>query len=572
MGPYPDGVNVLTGRWTLLGSLAGAAAAGTAVHFAFPGYSWWPLAILGVTLFALSVRGAGRVPGTGGVPGTGHSVRAAAGIGFVFGLALLLPLLRWTGLQVGWFPWIALCLFQALFYAAAGVSLTLTGRLPRAWQRVLFGTCAWLAVEAVQGRYPWGGFGWSRLGFSQSTSPLLGLAALAGVPLLSAAVVAAGLLLAELPRPARARPGRGRPGILRAGILRAGILRVGTVTAAALAVVLAGLLVPTPVRAEEGELQVAGIQGNVPRLGMEFNAQRRAVLDNHARGTHQLAHEVAADSTPQPDLVVWPENASDIDPLTNRDATEVIDEAVDAIGVTTLLGGITVRDGEVFNTVLQWEPGDGPSALYDKRAPVPFAEYVPHRAFFRAITPLVDQAGRFSAGDEVGLMQVRARDGRQVPVGVLICFEVVQDPLVADVAGSAQLLVVPTNNATFELSDESRQQLGISRIRAVQTGRAIAHVSTVGVSALVAPDGTIVDGSELFTPDILSAALPLRSTPTTATRVGAVPELVLAALGVLGLLAGVRRPQPPVPSDPAPHPAQRRTRVPTRIPTRRSFR
>lgn len=501
-------MSFLTGRWTLPGSLTGAAVAGTAVYFSFPGYSWWPLAVVGLTLLVLSLRG--------------HGVRAAAGIGFVFGLALLLPLLRWTGLQVGWFPWMALCLFQALCYALVGVLLTGTARLPRAWQRVLFGACAWVAMEAVQGRYPWGGFGWSRLGFSQSTSPLLGLAAVAGVPLMSAAVVAAGLLLAEV--------GRGP-----------GLRRPVTMAAAAALVVVSGLLVPLPVRAEHGDLQVAGVQGNVPRLGLEFNAQRRAVLDNHARGTHQLAEEVAAGVTPQPDLVLWPENASDIDPLIHQDATAVIDEAVDAIGVTTLLGGITVRDRQTYNTVLQWEPRRGPVAHYDKRALVPFAEYVPHRTFFRAITPLVDAAGRFSAGEQVGLLHVPARDGRRVPVGVLICFEVVQDPLVSDVAGQAQLLIVPTNNATFGLSDESRQQLGISRIRAVQTGRALAHVSTVGVSAMVAPDGTILDGSELSTMDILSASLPLRSTPTPVTRVGALPELGMILLGLAGVVTGLRR-------------------------------
>lgn len=520
-------MSFLTGRWTLPGSLTGAAVAGTAVYFSFPGYSWWPLAILGIALLARTLRG--------------HGVWAGAGIGFVFGLALLLPLLRWTGLQVGWFPWIALCLFQALFYALAAVALTGTGRLPHLWQRVLFGACAWVMMEAAQGRYPWGGFGWSRLGFSQSTSPLLGLAAVAGVPLMSAAVVAAGLLLAELGRGPR---------------------RTVTVTAAAALVVAAGLTVPLPVRAEHGDLQVAGIQGNVPRLGLEFNAQRRAVLDNHARATHQLADEVAAGSAPRPELVVWPENASDIDPLINRDATAVIDEAVDAIGVPTLLGGITIRDRQIYNTVLHWEPGRGAVALYDKRAPVPFAEYVPHRDLFRAITPLVDAAGRFSAGDEVGVLHVPAGDGRQVPVGVLICFEVVQDHLVSDVvAGQAQLLVVPTNNATFGLSDESRQQLGISRIRAVQTGRALAHVSTVGVSAMVAPDGTILDGSELFTMDILSASLPLRSTPTPATRVGVLPELVMILLGLAGAVAGLGRRAPAAPAAP-PHRSQKQVSIP----------
>jgi apolipoprotein N-acyltransferase len=126
----------------------------------------------------------------------------------------------------------------------------------------------------------------------------------------------------------------------------------------------------------------------------------------------------------------------------------------------------------------------------------------------------------------------------------VICFEVAYDDLVRDgVREGGQLLVVQTNNATFGYSDESVQQLAMSRIRAVETGRAVVHISTVGVSALIAPDGSVLTGSGLFTEDALHAALPLRTEQTLAVRLGAVPELALAALGLL--LAGlglVRRP------------------------------
>lgn len=66
----------------------------------------------------------------------------------------------------------------------------------------------------------------------------------------------------------------------------------------------------------------------------------------------------------------------------------------------------------------------------------------------------------------------------------------------------------------------------------------MAHVSTVGVSALIAPDGAVLQRGGHFTAEVLQAALPLRSSATVATRVGAWPEAVLGALGVAALVAG----------------------------------
>lgn len=490
-----------------------AALGGVLAYSAFPGLSWWWAAPVAVALLAAAVRGA--------------RPRAALGLGLVFGLAFLLPLLRWTGMQVGAVPWLALVVLESLFLALLGLVLACTGALRQPAARVLAGAGALVAVEALQARVPFGGFGWSRLAFTQTDAPTLGLAAVGGAPLVSFAVGVTGLLLLELVlAAARRRPAR--------GVLAA---------AAAAAVLLAGAVVPTPTGAEAGDLAVAGIQGDVPQLGMEFNAERRAVLDNHARGTRTLADEVEDGSSEAPDLVVWPENASDIDPFRNDDARQVIDDAVRAVDSPTLVGTL-VRgdDGRIRNTSLLWLPGEGPVAEYVKRQPVPFAEYVPYRDFFRRITPLVDEAGDFAAGADPGLLDVpvRGRD-EPVPVGDLICFEVVDDDLVRDVVdGGAQLLVVQTNNATFGLSDESVQQLAMSRLRAVETARAVVHVSTVGVSALIAPDGTLLERSSLSSAAVLQARLPLRTTSTLATRLRTGPEAALALGGILGTLVGAR--------------------------------
>ncbi len=502
-----------------------ALGAGLLGYLAFPGHDLWALAPLGVAGLVLALRG--------------QRARVAALLGWVFGVAMVVPLISWTGVYLGPIAHLPLSAVEGLYYALAGVLIALVQRLPWAGApgaaaRAAGSAGAWVAAEALQGRWPFGGFEWTRLAFSQTDAPTLGLAALGGAPLVSFAVVAAGALLAEAldPRTAGRRPGR-RPGARPGRRGRAGAL------AAALGVLGAGALVPTPVAAQSGVLDVAAVQGDVPTAGLDFNAQRRAVLDNHVRGTRTVVEDVAAGGD-RPDLVVWPENASDIDPFTNADAAALIDDVVTDLGAPVLLGTLVHRaDGRIDNTSLLWEPGVGASASYVKRHPVPFAEYIPYRSFFRMITKKVDlQRTPFAAGTQVGAIDVAG-----ARLGTLICFEVVDDALVADVVDAgASLLVVQTNNATFGYTDESVQQLAMSRLRAVETGRAVVHVSTVGVSALVLPDGTATQATDLFTPAVLRAQLPLRTEATAATalRGAGVPvEALLAGGGLLAAAAAL---------------------------------
>jgi len=498
--------------------VAVAVGGGLLLYLAFPGHDLWFLAPLGIG--ALVVAVAGRRAGP------------AAGLGLLHGLAFFAPLLSWSGIFLGPIAWVPLSVACALSVALAGAGLAWTGRLRHPGLAAVAAAGAWTAVEAALARWPFGGFGWGRVAFSQADAPTLGLAALGGAPLVSFAVALVGALLAQ----ALLTPGGGRRSLTRGLPL----------VAAAAAVLLAGSLVPRPTDAEGGDLAVAAVQGNVPRAGLEFNAQRRAVLDNHVSGTLGLADRVAAGQVPAPQLVVWPENSSDIDPLRNADAYTEIQAAADAVGAPLVLGAVLVGDtpGTVRNTSLVWEPDSAPSGggvvdSYDKRHPVPFAEYIPHKDFFRHFTSAVDLVvAQFVPGDRVGRLDVAG-----ARLGVMICFEVVEDGLVDDtVDDGADLLVVQTNNATFGYSDENVQQLAMSRLRAVEHGRAVVHVSTVGTSALVMPDGALVDPTSLFTPAVVSGQVPLRTSLTVADRVrqaGVPVEGLLVALGLLGAAGGL---------------------------------
>jgi apolipoprotein N-acyltransferase len=300
---------------------------------------------------------------------------------------------------------------------------------------------------------------------------------------------------------------------------------------------------------------VAAVQGNVPAPGLEFNARRMAVLSNHVVATARLADQVSAGETPRPDIVLWPENASDIDPLRNEDAADAIQAATDRIGVPVLIGAVLEQPVDrLSNAGILWGPAGsshpGPGATYVKRHPAPFGEYIPYRSFFRIFSDKVDLVRLdFAAGDRVGVLPAG-----DVRIGDVICFEVAYDALVRDpVRGGANLLVVQTNNATFGFTDESVQQLAMSRLRAVETGRSVVHISTVGVSALIDPGGDVLTRSGHFSQQVLQARLPLRTQQTVATRLGEAPEVALSALGLLlAVGALLRRRGAPVVRRPAP--------------------
>jgi apolipoprotein N-acyltransferase len=280
---------------------------------------------------------------------------------------------------------------------------------------------------------------------------------------------------------------------------------------------------------------IAVIQGNVPHLGLDFNSRRRAVTDNHAQRTHDLAAAVRAGRAPKPDLVIWPENSSDIDPYTNADAAQVISDAVDDIGVPVLVGAVVAADQprRNYNMGIVWSPGAGPGQTYTKRHPVPFAEYMPYRSFFRIFSDKVDLLqSEFLPGSRPGNFTV---DG--IPFGDLICFEVVEDGLTRDVLrGGAQLLVVQTNNATFGWTDETYQQQAMSRVRAVEHGREVLIAATSGVSAVIRPDGSVESRIPLFTPGYLVPSVPLIDRTTPGTVLGAPVEWLATAATPLALL------------------------------------
>ncbi len=487
--------------------LLGAPAAGVLLYLSFPPRTLWWLAPIAFALLTAVLYG--------------RRARAGFGYGYLFGLGFLLPLLWWIGYDVGSaFP-ILLCAAEAVFSGLACAGIAVVLRLPGApfWAAGL-----WVAGEAARARVPFGGFPWGKVAFGQPDGVFLPLAVLGGTPLLSYAVALCGFGLGLLGCLLVVRSPTRRP----SGLIAAAL--------AALLPVVAGLAAAPLLAAGGGgeQITVAAVQGNVPRLGLDFNSQRRAVLDNHVRVTAELATDVAAGTVPRPDVVVWPENAADIDPVTNADAHALVDGVVNQLGVPVLVGGLRYPAPDLlYNAAIAWSPGAGPGEEYHKRHLQPFGEYLPLRGVATALTPAADRVrlDMTEGGDDEGVLAVGG-----VPVGIATCYEVAFDEIVHDtVRGGAQVLAVPSNNATFGLTEMTYQQLAMSRVRAVEHDRSVVVAATSGVSAIISPDGTVVARSGLFVPDALVADVPLGGTDTLASRLGPVPEWVLAGLGLAAL-------------------------------------
>lgn len=499
--------------------------AGLALCFSFPPFGWWYTAILSFALLGWVL--------------TRPSTTAAGGLGYglLFGLVFYVPLLPWISGLVGAVPWLALSLAEALFPALFALLAVLVRRLP-GWPLWFAGL--WSAVEWLKSTVPFGGFPWGVVGFSQTESPLLPLAYLGGAPLVSFAVVLLGFSVSAMTL--EVIGWWHRDAVARAAAPPAVILPGLCICLVLLSTALAWPHVRTSGvgAGDDPPVTVAAVQGNVPRLGLEFNAQRRAVLDNHVAETLRLAREVRQGRVPQPMLVIWPENSSDIDPLVNADAEELISIAAVAIEAPILVGGVLAapgysRDNPVStNSVIVWNPETGAADRHDKQIVQPFGEYLPWRSFFSRLSPYADRAGYFIPGQGSGVVRAAG-----IPVGIATCWEVIFDRAPREsVRNGAQLLAVPTNNATFDEA-MSEQQLAFGRLRAVEHDRYVVVAGTTGISAVIAPDGRELARTGFFESAFLDQQIRLQTSLTPATRFGPIIEGVLVAIGVVGVLGAI---------------------------------
>ena len=402
---------------------------------------------------------------------------------FIFAATLNLIVLHWSSTFVGSIPWLILALGLSLFY----LPLSLVSRWGMSSYPLIF-----ILMEEVRNRFPFGGFGWVRVAYTQADAPYSTIAGIGGASALSALTVLLGLIL-----------------------FYAATKKWSAVT------LLPFLLLLIPINVTSiGVTNVLMIQGNVPQMGLDFNSRAKAVFNNHFEKTQT---ELKTDSNV--DFVLWPENSVDVDPFQNTD----VKQALDSIQKPLIIGAIVEKGNSILNTSILW--GGELPPTYIKQHLTPFGEYIPFRSLASLISPYTDRVKDFEPGQ--GQVFFKVKEAIIAPV---ICFELVDDELLHKAALSSNILAVQTNSATFGMSAESAQQLAMTRVRAIEHGRNIVSVSTTGYSAVIDSNGKVLQKTSMGTAESIRAEVELLEGKTPRNTAGD-----WALVGVLMVLFVVAR-------------------------------
>lgn len=501
--PNPPAVASTRPLLPLWAAVLASIAAGFALDLAFPDVAWWPMAFVSVALALVAIAG--------------RASWSAVLVGFAFAAPFFLTNQVFTARYLGPVPWLALSLFEAAITAVLTVPLALAYRwlprvLPGLWARLialpLLLAGLWSVRELVVGAWPYGGYPWGRVGITQTNGPFAEVASWVGVTGLTFLVVAFCAAMIEYARARRFRDVR------------------TILPAAAIALLLA--LPPQFPTTDAGTLRVGAVQGNGPS-GYFDRAPANAVLEAQLAATEPLFGE-------EMDVLLWPEGGLDSDPQRNLETAAVLDEVAEEVGTPLIVNApATARGDDYFNTSILWEAGEGTVATYDKRHPVPFGEYVPDRWFYRLFAPdLIDLIQReYTAGTTAPIFDVNG-----VGVGLAICFDVIYDEVIwSGAREGAEVYMFQTNNADFRGTDENLQQLAFARMRAIETGRAVVNLSTVGTSQVIAPDGSEIVGLPVDVAGHMLTDVPLRSGLTPAVVLGEAVPIGITVLSLLSVLA-----------------------------------
>jgi apolipoprotein N-acyltransferase len=397
---------------------------------------------------------------------------------FTFAATLNLIVLHWSSTFVGSIPWLILALGLSLFY----LPLSLVSR----WGMTSY-PLIYILLEEVRNRFPFGGFGWVRIAYTQADAPYSKIAAIGGASALSALTVLLGLIL-----------------------FYAAARKWSNITL----LPFLFLLIPVNVSAS-ATTNVLMIQGNVPQMGLDFNSRAKAVFNNHFEKTQS---ELKKNSNV--DFVLWPENSVDVDPFQNDD----VKKSLDSIQKPLIIGAIVDKGNSILNTSILW--GGELPPTYIKQHLTPFGEYIPLRSLASVISPYTDRVRDFEPGQEQVFFTVK-----EAVIAPVICFELVDDELLHKAAVSSNILAVQTNSATFGMSAESAQQLAMTRIRAIEHGRNIVSVSTTGYSAVIDSNGKVLQKTSMGTAESIRAEVEL--------LIGKTPRNSAGDWALVGVLFGL---------------------------------
>ena len=413
---------------------------------------------------------------------------------FAFGFIYNAVVLYWSGKYVGALPWILLAFLQALFYLPVGI---VAKRLNSVWWTI----GALLLMEEIRSLFPFGGFGWTRIAYSQVESPAVAILPYGGVLALSALTLIFAAFISKF--------------------------RVGNFAKLLLIFIFLAILPGNP--QGSGSVKLIAIQGNTPSVGLDFNSRAQAVFNLHRDATYKYA-------TGSYDAIIWPENAIDIDPSSHPNVASDIGKLTSDKETPLIAGVVLKRDGSPANASVLYDSESGAVTTYIKRGLTPFGEYMPLRGLAEFISPFAASVVDFKPGSELVTHQVAGAS-----LGPVICYEIINDQLVGQMSRSSDALIVQTNSATFSGTAQSRQQLAITRIRAIEYSKDILSVSTIGISAFIDSNGEVRSSTPENIQQALTGDLTLNSHVTLASKFNHLSKLAILAIFLILGFASLRK-------------------------------
>ncbi|MGI9621980.1 MAG: apolipoprotein N-acyltransferase [Acidimicrobiales bacterium] len=480
-------------------AMAPPIGAGVTLALSMPPWGWWPLAFVSFAWLAVQLKAPAA-----------QTLRSRYWIGFGFGAGWLFPATFW---MIDLTP--PGYVVQGLIFAVLFGVATLAAP-PDRWQWLAL-PATFTLVEALRWRWPFGGVPLATIPMSQVDSFLGETVRILGPFLLTFLVVLGGMAIA------------------------AAIERSWTVAGSMAAIIIAlGLLAQiAPDGAASREINIAIVQGGGEQGTRAINTDERLVFERHLEATNLIEGDV--------DLVLWPEDVVNVNTLLadSPEYGELQDLArqLDA----WLIAGIFERIDESTNAnaSIAFSPEGVEVDRYDKVRLVPFGETVPLRGLIEPLAPdyLPVRDTRPGAGEATLDIEI---DGEPVTLGVNISWEVFFEDRARDAIGNGgEILTNPTNGSSYWLTILQTQQVASSKLRAMETGRWVLQAAPTGFSAVVTPDGALVERTAVSETAVIEQTVELRDGQTIATRAGPWP-MVLISVVLVGLSwFGHRRlPQP----------------------------
>jgi apolipoprotein N-acyltransferase len=473
-------------RWA---AVALALGGGFLVALSLPPWGWWPLAVVGIVVFEIALGTEPR-----------RSARFWRGTAFGFG---------WLAMGMGWMwqltvpGYLAASVIFAALHGVAALAAP-TGR----W-RVLGRPAAQSLVEALRFSFPFGGVPLASLGIAQASGPLAGIARVGGVILITWVVFQLGFAIGAMIEAVRWR--------------QPDWIAFGGVTAA-VAVLAVSFLAPRGA-ATGRSLDVAAVQGGGEQGTRAIDVPSEVVTARHLEATRSIQPDATLD------MVLWPENVIDTSNFaTSAELTALTAEAA-RLGVPIAVGvteDVPDRPGRITNAQVVVTPSGAVTSRYDKVRRVPFGEYVPLRGILDAIGAPVDQVRTNAiAGTEPAVIELP--DG--TPMGVVISWEVFFGGRARDgVKAGGEVILNPTNGASYTGTIVQTQQVASSRLRAIETGRWVVQASPTGFSEFVSPDGEVIDRTSVSEQAVIRHQVELRTGRTWYVNLGDAPWIVLLLL------------------------------------------